>query len=244
MRSGLLSVIIIAAVICTMMPMIAVCAESVGIWMRFEKGFVSDRAYDNPLYDVGSFTVSFTSPSGRMKNVQGFWDGGTDWKVRFCPDETGTWTYGTACSDEKNRGLNGVSGTFDCVPNRSDLDIYTKGCVVRPKGSYHLAHADGTPFFWLGDTAWNGPLKSTEEEWETYLDDRTDKGYSVIQFVTTQWRGGDKNSLGQVAFEGSGKIALNVDFFRHLDGKIDKINDHGLVAAPVLLWALHYVRGR
>ena len=218
--------------------------EQVGVWMKYEQRFESDKSYENPLYDVKEFAVSFTSPTGRVMKVNGFWDGGRDWRVRFCPDEKGTWTFRTSCADEKNKGLHGVTGSFACVANDSELDIYSKGGIVRPKGSYHLAHADGTPFFWTACTAWNGALKSTEDEWRQYLSHRVEHGYNVIQFVTTQWRGGDKDAEGQVAFEGSGRIRINVDFYRRLDHKVDRINEHGLVAAPVLLWTLQWGEGR
>jgi Protein of unknown function (DUF4038)/Domain of unknown function (DUF5060) len=215
-----------------------------GLWMKFEKSFQSSKAYDNPLYDVEQFTVRFSSPSGRVKMINGFWDGGLDWKVRFCPDETGLWTYVTECSDQENNGLQAIQGSFKCVKNNNRLDIYTKGCITRPGGSYHLAHTDGTPFFWCACTAWNGALRSTDEEWDVYLEDRVKNGYSVIQFVTTQWRGCEANRLGQVAFTGSGKIRINPDFFKHLDSKVDRINEYGLVAAPVLLWALPWGLGK
>jgi len=218
--------------------------DKVEIWMKFEKEFISNKSYSNPLYDVKKFVVRFISPSGHNKNINGFWDGKNSWKVRFCPDEVGSWSYRTECSDENNTGLHHQKGTFECITNGSDLEIYRRGVIVRPNGDYYLTYSDGTPFFWTACTAWNGALKSTDEEWETYLKNRTDYGYSVIQFVTTQWRGCEKNSFGEVAFTGSGKISINPDFFRHLDDKVDRINAHGLVAAPVLLWALPFGSGR
>ena len=218
--------------------------DRVGVWMKYEKQFESGKAYENPLYDVKEFAARFTSPSGRVKKIHGFWNGGRDWRVRFCPDEKGTWTFETSCSDAQNKGLHGVKGSFECVANESKLDIYTKGGIVRPKGCYYLTHADGTPFFFTACTAWNGALKSTDEEWPRYLRHRVEHGYNVIQFVTTQWRGGDKDAEGRVAFEGSGKIRINTDFYKRLDGKVDQINEHGLVAAPVLLWALPVAAGR
>jgi len=215
----------------------------VEIWDMFEHEFTSAGEYDNPLYNVKEFKIEFTSPCGRIKTINGFWDGGTRWKVRFCPDETGTWTFQSSCSDVKNDGLHNISGQFECVLNASKLDIYKKGVIIHPKGSYHLTYSDGTPFFWTACTAWNGALLSTEAEWDTYLQHRVEHGYNVIQFVTTQWRGCAANSLGQAAFEGSGYITLNVDFFKHLDGKVKRINEYGLVAAPVLLWALPVGQG-
>ncbi len=212
--------------------------------MKFEKEFISSKSYNNPLYDVKKFNIRFISPSGRIKQINGFWDGDKSWKVRFCPDEIGLWSFNTECSDKENTGLHHQEGNFNCLPNKSNYEIYKKGVIIRPKGEYYLSYSDGTPFFWVACTAWNGALRSTDEEWETYLKNRKDNGYSVIQFVTTQWRGCETNSLGQVAFTGSGKIEVNPEFFQHLDKKIDRINAHGLVAAPVLLWALPFGKGR
>jgi hypothetical protein len=47
-----------------------------------------------------------------------------------------------------------------------------------------------------------------------------------------------------VAFEGSGRIRVNPAFYKRLDHKVDQINEHGLVAAPVLLWTLQTGEGR
>jgi len=213
-------------------------------WMKYEHSFISEQLYKNPIYDIKKLVVTFTSPSGRTKNINGFWDGGQNFKVRFAPDEIGEWSFKSSCSKEMDRGLHGVTGKFNCIKNDSQLAIYQRGSIQQPKGTYHLSYSDGTPFFYAGCTAWNGGLKSTVEEWDTYLQHRKDHHYSVIQFVTTQWRGADKNSLGQVAYEGAGRITVNPDFFQHLDKKVDKINEYGLIAAPVLLWALPVVQGR
>ena len=241
MKTSLIKTMSIACV--ALLSYTFLSAQDTGIWMRFEKQFTSEKEYQNPLYDC-KMNVRFVSPTGRVKNIQGFWDGGQSWKVRFMPDEQGTWSYTTEASDKSNSGLHDVRGTFGCVSNNSPHAIYRNGAVTRSRGLYHLHHTDGTPFFWTACTAWNGTLKSTDEEWKYYLNNRVANNYNVIQFVTTQWRGGDKNSLGQVAFEGSGRITINPEFFQHLDKKIDQINEVGLVAAPVLLWALQTSAGR
>ncbi len=214
------------------------------IWMKYELSFTSEETYDNPLYDIDEFYAIFNAPSGRKQKINGFWDGGKTFRIRFAPDEPGRWSYQTTCSNEGDTGLHGKSGSFSCIPNESELEIYQRGEITQPKGTYHLTYHDGTPFFWSACTAWNGALKSTEEEWDTYLQHRVDHNYSVIQFVTTQWRGCDVNSQDQVAYEGTGKITLNPEFFQHLDAKVDRINTYGLIAAPVLLWALPFGAGR
>lgn len=222
----------------------AAAESQVGLWMKFETSFQSEQTYENPLYDVTEFVVRFTSPSGRIHTVSGFWDGGRLWKVRFAPDELGSWTYRSRCSDTSNSGLHEQTGGFEVVSHDSQHPIYQKGRISRPSGRYYLTYADGTPFFWTADTTWNGALKSTEEEWRLYLEDRVRKGYNTIQFVTTQWRGGSSDRQGRVAFEGAGRIRINPEFFQRLDRKVDRINEYGLVAAPVILWALPFGAGR
>jgi len=215
----------------------------VAIWDRFELKLESQKVYDNPLYDVSEFSALVTAPSGKKTRINGFWDGGMEWKIRLMPDEEGTWTYNTRCSDTLNTGLHAISGSFECTENTSGLSIYKHGRVESENGTYHLNHEDGTPFFWQGCTAWNGGLKSTEEEWEHYLEHRAGHGFNVIQLVGTQWRGCAKNSRGEVAFSGSGRIILNPGFFQHFDQKMDRVNAHGHVAGLVLLWSLPFGPG-
>lgn len=220
-------------------------AQEVPEWGRFEAAFTAARDYDNPLYDVPRFAVHFTGPSGRQQTVNAFWDGGRNWKVRFMPDEAGAWSYVTEVKAADPAGLHDVRGTFRAAPNaNAKLDLYRRGALRHPPGTYYLAHADGTPFLWAACTAWNGALKSTNDEWERYLEDRVRNGYSVIQLVATQWRGQDVDENGDAAFEGVGRIRINPRFFQRLDRKIDRVNQHGLLAAPVLLWALQQSSNR
>jgi len=241
----------LTAVILSTLPVRSLSTLPVGsrvaevpIWQQFEVALESDTDYKNPLYDVPEFFAHFIAPSGRRLKINGFWDGGRNWNIRFMPDEEGRWSYVTTCSDTVNRGLHRASGSFECTPADGSHDIYTRGRITRQEGNYYLNHEDGTPFFWLACTAWNGGLKSTPQEWEHYLEQRAGLGYNVIQLVATQWRGCDANSRGEVAFTGCGRISINPSFFRHLDEKMDRINAHGHVAGLVLLWALPFGMGR
>lgn len=213
-------------------------------WKKHEISFTSEKEYSNPIYDVRDFKITFTGPSGKTHVVRGFWDGGLNWKVRFCPGETGKWTWVSQCTDEKNTGLHNRQGAFQCFPNNRKEQIFQKGSLIHPKGKYYLAYNDGTPFFWLACTAWNGALKSNDEEWEYYLTHRVKNNYNVIQLVTTEWRGCDKNTEGLTAIEGTGYIRIHPEFFKRIDQKIDEANEKGLIVSPVILWALPNGQGR
>ncbi|MBK7627897.1 MAG: DUF4038 domain-containing protein [Bacteroidales bacterium] len=213
-------------------------------WMKYELDFSSTVNYENPVQDLKQMEVNFKSPTGRIKTINAFWDGGAKWKARLMPDETGLWTFETKCSDPKNSGLSNQKGSFLCKENSGVHEIFKRGSIISPAGRYFLTYSDGTPFFYMACTAWNGALKSTKDEWDQYLKQRVENNYNVIQLVTTQWRGCDKSSEGLVAFEGSGRIRVNPEFFRLIDERIDRINEFGLVAAPVILWALQNGSGR
>ena len=92
---------------------------------------------------------------------------------------------------------------------------------------------NGEPFFWLADTAWNGVLKATDEEWEEYLATRAAQGFNVIQFVCTHWRAYDEEQAFSLD-----PLVIDEDFFARRDRRVQMIREHGLVPAPVLLWAL------
>lgn len=206
---------------------------------RYEAAFESATAYERPLQQA-ALTVTFTSPAGGQAVVPGFWDGGKTWRVRFMPTQPGRWTYETRCSDPANGGLQGRKGSFTAsAPAAGGSRLARHGGIrVAPDGRYFVQD-DGTPFFWMGDTAWNGPLLSSAEEWGLYVKERARQKFSVVQFVTTQWRASPEGDADKrVAYTGTDAIQVNPDFFRRLDGKVEAMNQAGLVAAPVLLWAI------
>jgi hypothetical protein len=105
----------------------------------------------------------------------------------------------------------------------------------------HLTHIDGTPFFYLADTAWNGALLSSDGDWETYLADRAGKGFTAIQFIThAPWSGALTDVDGRTAFTGDAKRPVDTAFFDRIARRIAQINAVGLLAVPVLAWAANF----
>src|SRR5215218_6369902 len=66
-----------------------------------------------------------------------------------------------------------------------------------------LVTADGKPFFWLGDTAWELFHRLNREEAEKYLKNRADKGFTVVQAVALAELDGlhDPNAYGETPLE-------------------------------------------
>jgi hypothetical protein len=189
----------------------------------------SDRGYANPFWDV-TVAVTATAPSGRTQRVDAFWDGGRSWRARLRGDESGSWTWRAESSDAANAGL-AAHGTIE------HGDARPPRVLKASEDGTHLVDEAGQPFFWLADTAWNGALRSRDEDWQTYLALRAKQRFTVIQFVTTQWRGGDK-VIPRHFFAGTRRIKLDPEAFAALDAKIAAIVRAGLRPAPVMLWAL------
>ncbi len=200
----------------------------------WEGALTSAGEYADPLWDV-EVTVTLTGPSGEEHSRPAFWDGGNTWRVRFAPGEAGDWSWRSECSDAANAGLHGVTGEFTCVEQATDNPVFARGPLRVSDDGTHLQWADETPFFWLGDTAWNGALCSSEADWADYLATRRAQGFSVTQFVTTQWRGWPG---GEPVFSNPEHVSVNLVEFQRLDARVAAVNEAGLVAAPVMLWTL------
>lgn len=202
-------------------------------WGRFEQVFESDLAYSNPLQEV-RLTVLFTSPLGSTQQVDGYWDGGMAWRVRFSPDQPGHWTFKTACSDVRNPGLHGRTGEFLCTAATGQTRFQRHGPVRVARDHRHFEHADGTPFFWIADTAWNGARVAAPKNWEVYALTRAFQKFSVAQWAVAPGLGAHL----EPAFTGMERISINPEFFKHLDAKVTILSRAGLLSAIVPLLEL------
>lgn len=206
-------------------------------WSRFQGELVSFKEYDNPVQDL-QLKAIFTPPIGDSILVDGFWDGGNDWKIRFMPNMVGKWTFKITCSDEDNLGLHNLEGSFLCTAPVRDTTLTKNGPIKVSRSRTHFMHDNESPFFWMADTAWNGPLKSNEFDWNDYLEERKRQGFTAVQWISTPWQGSPKGDLeGQVPFSGKDKIRINPDYFKRLDKRVEAINQAGLLNVPVLFWA-------
>jgi hypothetical protein len=131
---------------------------------------VSNTSYTNPYdYTVASggalLRATFTSPSGIVKTVDGFYlqehsvanisngaltAGATAWRVRFTPNETGNWSYSVSFQDAG--GISTAStGAFSCVSSAN------KGFVRRQSGKNYLKFDNNTQFIPVGqNVCWYG----------------------------------------------------------------------------------------
>ncbi len=211
-------------------------ADEVHRWGVYEATLESAADHPGSLHDA-TVSVEVTGPGGARRLREAFWDGGRTWRLRICPDCPGRWKWRTAC--RQDAGLDARAGSFDCVAYTGDNPLYAHGPVRVADDGRHLAHADGTPWFWLADTAWNGALRGRDADWDKYLEDRCSKGFTAVQFVSTQWRAARGDRDGRKAYLGKGTIDVDPAFFRRMDERLRAVVERGLVPAPVMFWALH-----
>src|SRR3989304_7234020 len=65
----------------------------------------------------------------------------------------------------------------------SNCQAQVKGKLRVSENHRYLEYEDGTPFFYLGDTAWELFHRLNREEALRYLTNRAEKGFTVIQAV-------------------------------------------------------------
>lgn len=202
-------------------------------WGRFEQTFKSSLSYENPLQQC-SLKVTIVSPAGVTNIVDGFWDGGKTWRVRFSPDQLGDWTYHTACSDKANRGLNDQSGKFLCTSPLGESRFAKHGPIRVARDHHHFEHADGSPFFWMADAAWNAPRLSSSRDWITYTQTRAGQNFSAVQWSVAS--GTDANNRS--AFTGRDAVVIDPAYFQSLDEKVDMMNRAGLLSVIAPSWGI------
>jgi hypothetical protein len=100
---------------------------------------------------------------------------------------------------------------------------------------------EGTPFFWLGDTAWFLFEKLNREDADFYLSDRKSKGFTVIQAVVL-WHL-KPNAYGHKPLvKKNDKRIPNELYFKHVDYIVDTAERKGLYIGILPAWAGSLVR--
>ncbi len=215
-------------------------------WRAVEIAFESAAAYRNPFLDV-DLACEFVSESGRTIRLLGYWDGGRTWKVRFAPTETGTWRFRTACTNPADAGLHGREGAVESRPYAGPHELYRRGFLAVAPDRRHLAYADGTPFFWLGDTHWTFTSEERFDEsndprhpsqFRACVDRRVAQRFTVYQCNFRDGR--DFHAFGrydEYLLETEAGLLPDVAFLqRNPDPKMAYLADAGLVIAAGLSW--------
>jgi len=217
--------LLVSAVLLTGLPVTAAAADTVERWRVHEISFAAQGEYADPFSEV-ELDVTFTGPGDITMVMPAFWDGGGTWKVRFAPTEPGNWSYITSCSNTSDAGLHDQSGLFTCVAYTGELEIYRRGFLKTEPGVRYLMYADGTPFFYLGDTHWSMPSEPFDDMFTTIVDTRVEQGFTVYQ----------SEPLGAGYNLADGLTQDGLAGFADLDRRFGYIADAGLAHANAQLF--------
>ncbi len=101
-----------------------------------------------------------------------------------------------------------------------------------------LVTADGAPFFWLGDTAWELFHRCDLDEAELYLENRRQKGFNVVQAVALAELDGlyTPNANGDLPLIETDPTRPNEAYFRQVDAIIDRAAGKGIYIGLLPTW--------
>lgn len=104
--------------------------------------------------------------------------------------------------------------------------------------SHFLVFEDGTPFFYLGDTAWELLHRLSKKDSEKYLENRREKGFTVIQAVALAELDGlnTPNAEGEKPLINNDPTQPNEKYFVHMDWVINKAEEKGLFIGLLPTW--------
>jgi hypothetical protein len=182
----------------------------------------------NPFLDV-TLSATFRNQH-RSVSVNGFYDGEGSYKIRFMPDEVGTWTWTTACNIPV---LNGQSGSFECMApeagNRGPVSV---------RDSFHFGYADGTPFVECGTTCYAWAFQAEETQHQTIQTLAASPFNKMRMCIFPKWYQHNRHEPPMYPFPRNGEVndysTFNPAYFQHLDHLILELRRIGVQADLIL----------
>ncbi len=191
--------------------------------------------------------VIFSGGDGDAR-VPAFWAGENNFRVRYAPPAPGTYDWEVEAGDAELHGCP-RSGELEVIAYGGDNPLYRHGRLRAAASRRTLEHADGTPFFWLGDTWWAGlsPRLAWPDDFRELTADRVAKGFNVVQLAAgampgfagpdTAWHPQKANEGGwpwEPAWE-----RLNPAFYDAADRRIEHLVERGIVPCIFATWGLY-----
>ncbi len=189
---------------------------------------LSGGQYNNPYLAVDLNTVCI-APDGSQFQLEGFWNGGNTWIIRFAPTMVGEWILTTQSNDPL---LDNQQISVSCIPSGSTGFLTTNGD--------HFYREDGTPFFRMGDTCWrlfrskNAPFDSL---FKPYIDARAQQGFNFICGVIHTVADPSINEGGSHWYNDSDLDRLQPGYFDWVDSRVEYMLSNGIVPGLFFVWA-------
>ncbi len=213
-------------------------------WQVCELSFQAANMYERPYTEV-ALGCQFRGPDDRSYQIAGFYDGEGVWKIRFCPDRPGDWSWKTECN-RPDTALGGKEGRFvvasaaETVSADGDPLARHGGILQVSANRRHLTYSDGTPFFWLGDTWWFCPgnpvpirgssNSAYESMFKTLIEKRQAQGFTVVHWASLGQFGEHSNHEAFMRTKNGGEFDPN--YWKEYDLYVETANAAGII--PVI----------
>jgi hypothetical protein len=208
----------------------------VGLYAPHEVALAAQGTYANPYTELTAQATLTPPEGGQPLSVPLFWDSGATWKFRFAPDRLGVWQWQVSSPDA---GLDGQAGSLEVFAD--DPSGVRRRGSIRPMQNFprHFERQDGSPFWFLGDTAWALYTDSAEEKHDRaaalrYIDARSVQGFNVLHSMLLS-EAGWGNRGGQ-PFEDIATEKLNPGYWQEVDVRLAHANSKGIVCGLALAW--------
>jgi hypothetical protein len=211
-------------------------------WDLVDVGLNGPAGLPAPL-DVDA-VAHLQGPDGERMKVPLFFNGGTEFVLRFTPPSPGLWRFKTESTVAALSGLTGAIKAEAAAAGR-------RGAVgVSPADKQRFAHADGTPYFpiafecdWL--FALDALNKKAIPKTRTLVKHIAENGFNQVVMnvyaYDVTWPK-DPNLKPEYDYarpayspfggdnENPDHSTLNLAFFRHLDRVVRELDENGIVA--------------
>jgi hypothetical protein len=229
---------------------LAAAAADVPRYGVFEITLTASGTYSNPYLLMpgdnatpGFVVGTFAGPGSESITMDGFWDGGSTWKIRMSPTSQGVWTYATTSADP---GLDGKTGSFTCTSSAS------RGFIrVDPTHPHHFRWSDGTPFYWAPVTtmiahfddrdAQGGTRRVDNGAFQSLADVRAAQGFTATHwgyygFNKPQFNDDSQANEGGPPFTNYNPDLLNASYYQFGDRRVTALLDRGIIPQFTLGW--------
>ncbi len=187
---------------------------------------VQGPADGNPFADV--VVTAEYSMGARVVRVDGFYDGGGVYRIRWMPDEVGTWRWAVR---SPVKALEGAKGEFVCVKPAAE-----NHGPVGVTETFHFRYADGTRYFPFGTTCYAWVFES-ERLQEMTLSNLSKSGFNKVRMcvLPKAFDAGEPERHPFPMIDGKLDFThFDVEFFRHLEKRVADLGKLGVQADVIL----------
>ena len=187
-------------------------------------------------YKNASVAATFTLTGGSItKAVNGFWDGGAVFKIRFNASNAGTWTYSTTSSDPS---LSGRSGSFS-VSSSGGRGFVRRNTSLNPE---KFVFDTGTRYFMWGQTYYQiVDNAKSGNNWQVAVDNSFGHSMNKVRMLVSPFPDAPYNGINSQPFVLISQNPLTYDHdkldlthWQKLDTVVNYLNQKPMVADLIL----------